>query len=355
MRTIKTLSIITISICSTIVALFLIALTQFSKEENDPATFGICIGIIASMAFVDAYAIVVLASLREKKQKVERTRPDGQMELNFGIDARAIRTRGIPSIRGATLALLVLLAIQTIVSELFKLASSKVAFLGDASVQLAVANLLAFFSVCAFYGWRNGKPLATLVYARAFDRRWLAPVALGTVGLAVILMKLSTGIDSLIPVPDSLNELLSETYAGAGNPIAPILLFALVAPITEELLFRGVFLRAFLKRHSAAKAIVVTSLMFALIHLNPWQAVPAFILGLAFAAMDIRTGSLLPSLISHAIYNFLVLAINSSWIPQAFVSSTAVTEIVIGACLVAAFALYQSVDRTTRNPDPSGH
>ncbi len=350
MRTLKTFSIIIISICSIIVALFSIALTQFSSEEQDIATLGICVGIIALMGFVGVYAIVVLNSTREIKTKTERTSPKGQLELDFGIDARANRVGGFPSIRGAILALLVLLAIQTIVSAILALLSQKITLFGDASLQLGIANLVAFFSLCAFYRWRNAKPLMTLASAHAFDRRWLAPVTLATVGLGVLLIKLSTGIDAIFPVPDFLNEFLSEISERPANPIASILTLAVVAPITEELLFRGVFLRAFMKRHSQTKAIVVTALMFALVHLNPWQAVPAFILGLAFAAIDIRTGSLLPSVISHAIYNFLVLAINSSWIPQGFVSNRALSEIIVGTCLVSAIALYQFADRATRKP-----
>lgn len=350
MRTIKTLSIITISICSTFIAIFGYAFSQFSKEEQDTATFGITLGIIALMSFIDIYAIAVLNSLKEKKHKAARDTPTGQMELDFGIESNATRAKGTPSIRGAILALLVLLAIQTIASAVLVILAGKVPFFGDASLQLGISNLLAFFSLCAFYAWRNGKSLATLALARPFDRRWLAPVVLATVGLGVLLIKMSTGIDAVLPVPDFLKDFLSEISEKPANAFTSILTLAVVAPITEELLFRGVFLRAFLKRHSATKAIVVTSLMFALIHLNPWQAIPAFILGLAFAAMDIRTGSILPSVISHAIYNFLVLAINSSWIPQALVSSNAVSEIVVGLCLVAAFALFQSVDRATRDP-----
>jgi hypothetical protein len=77
-----------------------------------------------------------------------------------------------------------------------------------------------------------------------------------------------------------------------------------VAPVAEELFFRGLLLRGYLARYSVTTAVWVSALLFALFHLNPWQAIVALPLGVAYAWLVLHTGSVLPSMLSHAMVNF---------------------------------------------------
>jgi hypothetical protein len=76
-----------------------------------------------------------------------------------------------------------------------------------------------------------------------------------------------------------------------------------VAPLTEECLFRGLILRGFLLKYTVRKAIVVSALLFALFHVMPWQIPGAFAFGAIFAWVYIRTGSILPCILGHAFVN----------------------------------------------------
>jgi membrane protease YdiL (CAAX protease family) len=85
-----------------------------------------------------------------------------------------------------------------------------------------------------------------------------------------------------------------------------------VAPIGEELLFRGVLLRGLLRRASPAVAIWGSSLAFALVHvvLDPGAgfAVPALLLlGLLSGSRALRTGDLSQSIFLHAGFNLLAV------------------------------------------------
>jgi hypothetical protein len=73
--------------------------------------------------------------------------------------------------------------------------------------------------------------------------------------------------------------------------------------VTEEALFRGVILRGFLDRYATRRAIVVSALLFAVFHLNPWQFLGAATAGLLFAWWRAATGSLRPGLVCHALNN----------------------------------------------------
>lgn len=75
------------------------------------------------------------------------------------------------------------------------------------------------------------------------------------------------------------------------------------APLFEEWLCRGVVLRGLLVKHSPLTAITVSATFFAIIHLNPWQAIPAFILGLLFGYVYYKTGSLKLTMLMHCANN----------------------------------------------------
>ena len=75
------------------------------------------------------------------------------------------------------------------------------------------------------------------------------------------------------------------------------------APLFEEWLCRGVVLRGLLAKNSPMTAITVSAAFFAIIHLNPWQAIPAFILGLLFGYVYYKTGSLKLTMLMHCANN----------------------------------------------------
>ena len=89
----------------------------------------------------------------------------------------------------------------------------------------------------------------------------------------------------------------------------------LLAPISEELVFRGVLLAAVARRLSARWAAVVTAAAFALTHLaldfDSTTAVPAlFVMGWVLAAAVQRSGRLAPAVAAHLGFNLVgVLAL----------------------------------------------
>lgn len=80
----------------------------------------------------------------------------------------------------------------------------------------------------------------------------------------------------------------------------------ILAPIFEELVFRGTILQV-LSKYNKVFAILVTSLLFGLLHLNMTQAVPAFFMSLILCYMCLKTDSLLVTILAHAGNNLLAL------------------------------------------------
>ena len=137
-------------------------------------------------------------------------------------------------------------------------------------------------------------------------------IALITVGLSLGTMlsadlpnywnfKLTTLSPSMKSFYDTITELLSQMTNG---PFwSSFLLVAIFAPIFEEWLCRGMILRGLLTKLKPGWAIVVSALFFALIHMNPWQALNAFIIGVVMGYVYYKTGSLLLTMLIHFVNN----------------------------------------------------
>lgn len=108
------------------------------------------------------------------------------------------------------------------------------------------------------------------------------------------------------------------------NPIG-ILVLCIIAPIAEEYLFRGLMMRKMLKWNiSPWYAIIGSSIMFGLIHLNPAQIPGATILGIVMAWMCYRTKSLIPGIIIHITNNTLCLIPEECY--DTYIASTPMIE-----------------------------
>ncbi|MGH2404412.1 MAG: lysostaphin resistance A-like protein [bacterium] len=87
-------------------------------------------------------------------------------------------------------------------------------------------------------------------------------------------------------------------------------MLVIVAPLTEELLFRGLILRGLLRHYTARTAIIASAVLFGVFHLNPWQFLGATVLGVLFAWMFVRTGSLHLCIFGHAFANGVPLIVS---------------------------------------------
>jgi membrane protease YdiL (CAAX protease family) len=103
-----------------------------------------------------------------------------------------------------------------------------------------------------------------------------------------------------------------------------LLLSVLVAPLIEEILFRGALLSVLQERlKNRSAAILLCSAIFGVLHMDIIQSCTAFVYGIVFCLIACYTKSLIPAIISHSILNIGSSAINiakvlNSDIPQYF-------------------------------------
>ena len=124
-----------------------------------------------------------------------------------------------------------------------------------------------------------------------------------TVSLATLAAAFVTEpVSKILP---EMPALLEETLKSITNgPLwASLLSVSIFAPLFEEWLCRGLVLRGLLNKMNPAGAICISAAFFAILHMNPWQAIPAFILGLLFGYVYYRTGSLKLTMLMHCVNN----------------------------------------------------
>ena len=115
-----------------------------------------------------------------------------------------------------------------------------------------------------------------------------------------IVLEPATGF---IPMPDSIKKVFEEAFV---NVILwdGILSTCILAPLCEEFLCRGMMLRGMMAHGRSAKnAILWSAAIFAIMHFNPWQSIPAFVIGAFFGWLYVKTGSLWLTIALHAFNN----------------------------------------------------
>lgn len=138
------------------------------------------------------------------------------------------------------------------------------------------------------------------------------------------------------------NGEIIETMLTSG---AGIISMAIIAPILEELLFRGA-IQGFLMHifKNPWVGIVIASLLFGVIHGNPIQIFYATCIGIGFGWIYYRTGSLLPAIVGHIFNNSLAVASNMLYGPdsteQAINSTSADITLAMVAAIFTAILAY---------------
>ena len=143
---------------------------------------------------------------------------------------------------------------------------------------------------------------------------------------------------------DNVYTELAESMA-SGTVFEIFLSTVILAPILEEIIFRGIFYAGFRnvfafrmnEKKTVIFALIVSSACFGIVHMNISQFVYAFCLGLFLGYVYERTGKLYLSIVTHAICNLISLI--RMYLPVYETISTKVSYLAIDAAVLSAVAV----------------
>ena len=208
-----------------------------------------------------------------------------------------------PTALQAILLVLALFVVELLVGMAFRGAQGVLALTSMQSEALmaVVANGCLFAFVMQHKGLTyrslfqpSGEPLhATL-------GEFVVPVVMLVPALVLGVSVLVGAVTEAFPLSDSQKALFDEM---AGDDLAATLMACVIAPVVEEMFFRGIVLRSFLHQYGRVPSIVGSALLFGAAHLNIYQGCSAVMIGSLSGWLYARVRSLVPCIALHASFN----------------------------------------------------
>ena len=167
----------------------------------------------------------------------------------------------------------------------------------NAMVYSMISGLLTLAIVLLFYLIRRKKFSEALMLRRVPAPTLLTGAALAP-GLYVVISV------ALAMLPESWLESYMEASEGIDSGTwAGVVAVALVAPVVEELIFRGLVMNRLSRVMPGWLAVVLSAAVFGVCHGHPVWFAYAFVLGSIFGFIDLRAGSIWPSILGHVAFN----------------------------------------------------
>ena len=183
--------------------------------------------------------------------------------------------------------------------------------LHEDSLIMSLVAIIAFVIIVFLSYTRVKAPFKEVFSLRVF--KWLPLIMISIVllglrgcfvGIGSIAIKHSSDFRYFDEI---IRENLFKIYES--GIVWSFLYIVIIAPVIEEMFFRGLLLRSYLKRYSTEAAIIITALLFGIMHGQYILIFWGFILGLFLAWLYLLTRSLWPCIIAHSFSNLTALLV----------------------------------------------
>jgi membrane protease YdiL (CAAX protease family) len=163
-----------------------------------------------------------------------------------------------------------------------------------AALLITITAVFSTLSIALFLGVRWAEVSRAWLLTRPWSVLfWSVIAALGLIIPSTWMMEQLPDLPNI--VEQEFDTLLSTRWG--------YLTIGLLAPVAEEIVFRGAILKTLLTKYRPWVAIALSALLFSVGHLNPAQMPHAFLIGLLLGWMYWRTGSILPGMAYHCANN----------------------------------------------------
>lgn len=170
----------------------------------------------------------------------------------------------------------------------------------NAPLLMGIVSFLSFI-LLMLWGYRKTKlPLLKVYRFGKFNISIFMPLLFLVFGTGIICSEIDNIFRYFFPMPEFIHTMMSDLVSKGTSSIIAVVI---VAPVMEELFFRGLILNGLLSQYSIKKSVLVSAILFMLFHVNPYQFAVAFIFGIISAFIFVATRSLLPCILCHLLIN----------------------------------------------------
>ena len=207
-----------------------------------------------------------------------------------------------------------------------------------ASTEVIIPAMLLGFVFITIYLWKNGYLVDDgRIYAFTPYSQLGWGLLAGVSGICLT--------DALMSQLTFLPDLMKQTFDTLQSGWGGILCIALIGPVLEEFVFRRAVMKALLQKYSPAVSILISGLLFGVVHLNPAQIVSASLMGFLLAWIYWRTRSLIPCILIHVLNNSLSVYLSLNYPEVETTAELLGNSVLIGEAVLALALFLLSVKK----------
>ena len=160
--------------------------------------------------------------------------------------------------------------------------------------------------------WRVGhkRPWQALGLKKSGQSHWLLRALGHGAALFVVMLGLSMLLSALLPTglpPQNVAALIDRAQTPWEKAV-PILAAGILAPISEEVLFRGFFYQSLRTKFGTGMSILLAAMLFGCMHFDPYRLLPLMLGGIWLNILYVRSDSLYSPMVAHSVWNILMTA-----------------------------------------------
>jgi membrane protease YdiL (CAAX protease family) len=210
-----------------------------------------------------------------------------------------------PNIPQAILLLLLYFFVFSMVPMLFFASLSKALGLKANDLMVNSGITVIGFILLLFWVHRRYRvDYQGLLALKQLKIEYILPMILMISGAVIVLSEIDNMVRTFLPLKGdwakTFQNLFIPDRAGSWKYILAVVI---VAPVVEEMIFRGLILKGFIKHYPAHRAIAFSALLFGVAHFNPWQFWTGILWGGIAGWWFHGTRSLVPCILGHALLN----------------------------------------------------
>lgn len=149
-------------------------------------------------------------------------------------------------------------------------------------------------------------PLVGELLLFPMDRRQFAAALVASAGALPLAYAAGAVNAHFVPPDPSYFEFYRDMIpTNALDLIGGALALVVLVPLGEEIVFRAMVLPVMARHMPPFVAAILVGLLFAVAHLQPWVVLPITVLGIVLSWITLRTGSVIPAWLGHALFNLV--------------------------------------------------
>jgi membrane protease YdiL (CAAX protease family) len=180
--------------------------------------------------------------------------------------------------------------------------------LGLERTELFLVEIFTIVPALFFVYKKNFSPIKVF-RLRAVNKKIIFSAILIGLSLSVLADEADRLLNMIFPMPEPILDALEEALKINTMWDFLIIVFSAVflAAVCEEMLFRGFLQTSFEQSFDVTKAVMLTALLFGVVHFNPWWTIQLIIFGVFLGVLSWKSKSIIPSMIVHGLNNGLAL------------------------------------------------